>query len=120
MTIFTYKCTASIWCPAACGTCEVRRWQGWSDAKGNSAELNAARGVVAVNAQMDSVTRAIEDVIQALEVQLAETFLGHRHLEVLKAQKVKVVMRARVLEADGTALCAKTLWERQIHIGVTR
>lgn len=106
-----------IWPRSASDACEVKRWQGWSDGKGNSAALNAARGAVSVNALMDAVSRPVDDVLRALEAQLLQTFLGESRVrQLMVVEKAKIVVHARVLEADGTALRVKTLWTKKLRI----
>ena len=96
--------------------CEVRRWQGWSDAKGTSGALDVARGAVAVNAQMSAVSRPVADVVQTLQRQLTATFVSASTLEHFAQAGATLAVRARVLEADGTALRVRTLWERRLQL----
>ena len=93
--------------------CEVRRWSGWSDAKGTQGSLQVARGAFAVNAAMNVSRRPVADVVRALAAQLESTFLGPRRTRRLHQPGAdrKLLLRARVLEADGTAFALRTLWE---------
>ena len=66
---------------------------------------------------MDAVSRPVDDVLRALEAQLLQTFLGESRVrQLMVVEKAKIVVHARVLEADGTALRVKTLWTRKLRI----
>ena len=66
---------------------------------------------------MAAAQRPLVDVVRALERQLTSTFLGASRLEALvrPPSKATLVLRARVLEAEGTALVMRTLWEQRLE-----
>ena len=106
--------------------CDVKRWDGWSDAKGNTGAL---RGATAVNAQMAAASRPVSDVLATLQRQLEETFLGRARLRRLITRRPapggsrgggggggggavqRIVLRARQLETPNGVLVPRTLWE---------
>ena len=99
------------WPRSADGLCEVKAWEGWSDAKGNTGgALHAASKVQA------PLRRPVGDVLRTLERQLEGTFLGPRALRRIKREGCALVLRARALEANGTSLVVKDLWERRLRL----
>ena len=88
-------------------------------AKGNVSALQgvAARGAVAVNASMPAVERDVSAVASALAVQLETTFLGAEMARRLHSRGGKLVLRARVVEADGEAYRVRNVWECPLQIG---
>ena len=125
------------WPRRADEACEVRPWRGWSDAKGNTGALPAvpapapaaaaaAASTTSANAAAPDLAAAparppVAEVMATPERQLEESFLGRAHLQRLMrgrgAPVARVVLRARVLEAEGTALVPRTLWERRLDLG---
>ena len=107
------------WARSLSSACEVKQWSGWSDAKGNVSALQgvAARGAVAVNASMPAVERDVSAVASALAVQLETTFLGAEMARRLHSRGGKLVLRARVVEADGEAYRVRNVWECPLQIG---
>ena len=105
--------------------CEVKRWDGWSDGKGNTGAL---RGATAVNSQMAAVSRPVSDVLATLQRQLEETFLGRARLRRLTRRSGgraggaggdavrRIVLRARHLEALDGVLVPRTLWECSLEL----
>lgn len=59
------------------GMCEVKSWEGWSDSKGNTAALSAARGSFALNEQMGGVTRPVDQVLHALHPYMGSAPYDH-------------------------------------------
>ena len=111
------------WPRTASSPCEVRRWTGWSDAKGTLGSLAEgqggvlARGSTGVNATMPEVRRPVRDVVRALEAQLETTFLGTARARQLHKAGSHVRLRARLLEVEGEAFVLKTLWECPLELG---
>ena len=55
--------------------------------------------------------------IDSIEAQLLQTFMGESRVhQLLVIGKAKIVVHARVLEADGTVLRVKTLWTRKLRM----
>ena len=96
------------------GVCEIKFWDGWSDSKGVTASLKNEQPAA------QAKQRAVHEVVRVLESQLERTFLGSHHLKWLQAERAKVVLRARVLEAHGTSFRVCTVWEHQLDVGRSR
>ena len=109
--------------------CHIKAWQGYSDAKGNLGLLAndpTKRGGGSGGQQPLDLQVPLSAVMGSLEMQLIETFDGRgthmqrmEGLRQLKAEGLEWLFsaRARVLEADGTALRARTLWVAPMGFG---
>ena len=96
------------WPRSANGKCTVKRWVGWSDGKGNSGELEKARG------RDDEAEEVLEvaEVAKRLESQLNASFLGAGYVR----RGIKYLLRARVLEEVGGVRRVRTLWEASVRL----
>ena len=96
------------WPRSADGKCTVKRWVGWSDGKGNSGELEKARGT---DNEAEEVLEVAE-VAKRLEGQLNASFLGSGYVR----RGTKYLLRARVLEEVGGVRRVRTLWEANLRL----
>ena len=69
-----------------------------------------------IDAWQAPLRRPVGDVLRTLERQLEGTFLGPRALRRIKREGCALVLRARALEANGTSLVVKDLWERRLRL----